>query len=39
MNTKFFPFQSQEEKVIQRASADVHHVITHLFLWSGEQIM
>lgn len=39
MNTKFFLFQNQEKKVIQRASADVHHVVTRLFLWSGEQII
>lgn len=39
MNTKFFPFQSQEGKVIQKASADVHHVVTCLFLWSGKHII
>lgn len=33
MNTKFFPFKNQEGKVIKRGSADVHHVVTHLFFF------
>lgn len=35
MNTKFFPFKNQEGKVIKRGSADVHHVVTHLFFFFG----
>jgi len=39
MDTKFFLFRNLEGKVIKRGNADVHHVVTHLFLWSREKII